>query len=65
MWSFSVDEFAASLGIFYYILVYGIGLVTMRLSVIAFQFRRRVTIVLSNFFSGSRAGWRILSCRQI
>ena len=53
MLSFSVDGFAAALGIWYYILVYGVGLVAMTLSVIAFQFKRRVAIILSNFFGQS------------
>ena len=45
-----VDKLAADLGFFYYILVYGIGIVAMTLSVIAFQFKHRVTIILCNFF---------------
>ena len=49
MLSFPVEEFAASLGIGYYILVYGIGLIAMALSVVAFQFKHRVTIILSSF----------------
>ena len=48
MFSFPVEEFAASLGIGYYILVYGIGLIAMALSVVAFQFKHRVTIILSS-----------------
>ena len=50
MFGFSVDGFAAALGIWYYILVYGVGVIAMTLSIIAFQFKRRVTIILSNFF---------------
>jgi len=50
MLSFSVEEFANALGFGYYILVYGVGLVAMTLSIIAFQFKHRVTIILSNFF---------------
>ena len=53
MFSFSVDGFAAALGIWYYILVYGIGVIAMALSIVAFQFKRRVTIILSNFFGQS------------
>jgi uncharacterized membrane protein (DUF2068 family) len=53
MLSFSVDGFAAALGVWYYVLVYGIGLVAMTLSVIAFQFKHRITIILSNFFGQS------------
>ena len=44
-----VDELAASLGIFYYILVYAVGIVAMALSVVAFQFKHRVTIIICNF----------------
>ena len=51
--NFSVEEFAASLGIWYSVLVYGIGLIAMGLSVIAFQFKHRVTIILSSFFGQS------------
>lgn len=47
---FNVEELINTLGIFYYVIVYGIGLLAMTLSVIAFQFKRRVTIILSNFF---------------
>ena len=46
--SFRVDALAEALGIGYYILVYGIGILAMTLSVIAFQFKRRVTIILCN-----------------
>ena len=49
MLSFSVDAFAAELGFFYHVLVYGVGLLAMVLSVIAFQFKRRVAIILCNF----------------
>ena len=35
-----------SLGFFYYILVYGIGIVAMTLSVSSYQLRRRVAIIL-------------------
>jgi hypothetical protein len=38
-----------TLGFVYYILVYGVGVIAMTLSVIAFQFKRRVTIILCNF----------------
>lgn len=53
MLSFSVDGFAEALGVGYYILVYGIGIVAMALSVIAFQFKHRVTIIISNFLGQS------------
>lgn len=45
-----VDTLAEVLGIGYDILVYGIGILAMTLSVIAFQFKRRVTIILCNCF---------------
>ncbi len=48
--SINVEGLKAALGIGYFILVYGIGLIAMTLSVISFQFKRRVTIILSNFF---------------
>ena len=50
MFSFNVDVLAETLGIFYYILIYGIGICAMTFSVIAYQFKRRVTIILFNFF---------------
>lgn len=43
-----IDELAANLGIFYYILVYGIGIIAMILNVFAFQFKHRVAIILCN-----------------
>ena len=49
MLGYSVDEFANALGIGYYILVYAIGIVAMALSVIAVQFKHRVTIIIVNF----------------
>jgi hypothetical protein len=48
-----VENMAASMGIGYYILVYGIGLIAMAFSVMAFQFKRRVTIILGTFFGQS------------
>ena len=45
----SVETLATTLGVGYDILVYGIGLSAMTLSVISFQFKKRVTIILSNF----------------
>lgn len=48
--TFNVDGLIAALGIGYYIIVYAIGILAMTLSVIAFQFKHRVTIILSNFF---------------
>ena len=41
-----VSALQGALGFFYYILVYGIGIVAMTLSVSAYQFRRRVAIIL-------------------
>ena len=43
-----VEALANTMGFGYYLLVYGIGVLAMTLSVIAFQFRRRVTIILCN-----------------
>ena len=50
MFSFSVDALIEAFGKSYWVLVYGIGLIAMLLSIIAFQFKHRVTIILSNFF---------------
>ncbi|MBQ9735645.1 MAG: YgjV family protein [Clostridia bacterium] len=49
MLSYSVDAFAEALGVFYYVLVYGVGILAMLFSVAAFQFRHRITIILFNF----------------
>ena len=53
MLSFSVEGLVNALGFGYYILVYGVGLVAMTLSIMAFQFKHRVTIILCNFFGQS------------
>ena len=45
-----VDALITTLGVGYYLLVYGIGILAMTLSVISFQFKKRVSIILSNFF---------------
>lgn len=45
-----VEQLTASLGFFYYVLVYGIGILAMILSICAFQFKKRVTIILCNCF---------------
>ncbi len=45
-----IDGLVTTLGVGYYLLVYGIGIVAMTLSVISFQFKKRVSIILSNFF---------------
>ena len=50
MFSFFVEGLVTALGKGYWVLVYGIGLIAMILSIVAFQFKRRVTIILSNFF---------------
>lgn len=49
MLSYSVEPLIRSLGIGYYILVYGVGLFAMAFSVFAFQMKRRVAIILGNF----------------
>ena len=46
MLTFSVDGLIQTLGVAYYVLVYAIGVIAMALSVIAFQFKHRVTIIL-------------------
>lgn len=48
--TFSIDTFKEAAGFFYYILVYGIGILAAVFSVISYQFRHRVTIILCNFF---------------
>ena len=53
MLTYSVDAFAASLGAFYYILVYGVGILAMLFSVAAFQLRHRVAIILFNLIGQS------------
>ena len=53
MLNFSVQEFAEALGIFYYILVYGVGAIAMSLSISAYQFKHRITIILFNCFGQS------------
>lgn len=51
--SFNVDGLIAALGNSYYIIVYGIGVLALIFSIIAFQFKHRVTIILSCFFGQS------------
>lgn len=51
--SYNPQGLIETLGIFYYILVYGIGIIAMALSTLSFQFKRRVTIILGNFFGQS------------
>lgn len=48
--SFEVDGLIEAMGFSYYILVYAIGILAMIFSVVAFQFKQRVTIILSTFF---------------
>ena len=48
--SFEVDGLKEAMGFSYYILVYAIGILAMIFSVVAFQFKQRVTIILSTFF---------------
>ena len=45
-----IEELSSNLGIFYYILVYGIGIIAMILSISAVQFKKRATIILCNCF---------------
>lgn len=47
---FSIDGISNALGVFYYVLVYGIGILAMFFSISAYQFKQRVTIILFNFF---------------
>lgn len=55
MLNFSVDEFAAVLGWFYYVLVYATGILAMVLSVFAFQLKHKLTIIFCNFLG--QASW--------
>lgn len=48
--SYNPQGLIEALGIFYYILVYGIGIIAMALSTLSFQLKRRVAIILGNFF---------------
>lgn len=52
-----MEQFAAALhenlGAFYYILVYGVGLIAMILSISAFQLKHKVAIILCNFLAQS------------
>ncbi len=53
MLSFDVEGIIHSMGMAYYVLVYGVGLLAMIFSVFAFQFKKRVTIILGNFLGQS------------
>ena len=46
MLDFFVEQLSLNLGFFYYVLVYGVGILSMALSTVAFQFKRRSAIVL-------------------
>ena len=48
-----VEQLVGNLGVFYYILVYGVGIISMTLSTVAFQFKRRAVIVLCSCFGQS------------
>lgn len=50
MLSLRVDGLIETLGVGYYIIVYAIGIFAMALSVISFQFKKRVSIILCNCF---------------
>ncbi len=50
MLGFNVDVLVESLGIFYHILVYGIGAIAMTLSVMSYQNPGKIAIILFNFF---------------
>ena len=45
----NIEALQNAMGFGYYVLVYGVGVVAMVLSVMAFQLKRRVSIILSNF----------------
>ena len=47
--NYIIQNLAQTLGYLYYILVYGVGIIAMVFSVIAVQFKRRITIILCNF----------------
>ena len=51
--SFNPQGIMEALGFFYYILVYGIGIIAMALSTMSFQLKHRVAIILGNFFGQS------------
>ncbi len=51
--SYSPQGLIETLGVIYYILVYGIGFVAMAFSALSFQLKHRVAIILGNFFGQS------------
>ena len=50
MFDIDISTFADALDIFYYILVYGIGVLAMAFCISAYQFRHRATIIIFNCF---------------
>ena len=48
--SVNLDGLRAAMGIGYYVLIYGIGALAMLFSISAYQFRRRVSIIIFNCF---------------
>ena len=50
MFSIDVTAFAEALGVFYYVLVYGVGVLAMAFCISAYQFRKRATIIIFNCF---------------
>lgn len=46
----NIDGLVHAMGFGYYVLVYGIGALAMALSISAYQFRRRVSIIIFNCF---------------
>jgi hypothetical protein len=55
MLEFLVNELMDILGIGYYVLVYGVGILAMAFCVMAYQFKKRVNIILSNL--GGQICW--------
>ena len=54
MLGFSVEPLIENMGVFYYVLVYGIGVLAISLSVFAFQLKYRTAIIICSF-SGQTA----------
>ena len=44
-----VQKMIETLDVWYYVLVYAVGVIAMIFSVIAVQFKKRITIILCNF----------------
>lgn len=51
--SYSPQGLIETLGVFYYIFVYSIGIIAMAFSALSFQLKHRVAIILGNFFGQS------------